>query len=459
MNKLLIIDDEVNLCRELSLFFQSKGYKTYIAHTLEEGLQRFQDARPDLVISDIRLPDGSGLEILRRIITMDPNAYLIMITAYQDMETTVQAMRLGAFDYVHKPFVPEELELIVQKANEHRRLNQEVIRLQAETPDPPRDQTLVGKSKGILEIYKTIGVVSASNTTVLITGESGTGKELVARAIHQNSAPDQPFVSVNFSALVETLQESELFGYEKGAFTGAESRRQGKFESARNGTIFFDEIGDMSATLQTKLLRVLQEREFTLVGGKELITTRARVIAATNRNLESLIAEGRFREDLYYRLKVITIDVLPLRERKDDIPHLVKHFLAKINREVHRDVYKVPERVMSRLMAYDWRGNVRELENVLTRAVVLSRGKVLQLASQSLEGAGIPIEATTSLRSLDAMEAEHIRKVLEEVSWHQGKACEILGISRPTLRKKIRDHRLKESFTSERKLLSTGLQH
>jgi two-component system response regulator AtoC len=442
---LLIIDDEANLCRQLSLFFKSKGYNTLTAYTVAEGYRLFQEYRPSFIICDVRLPDGSGLDVLQRIREVDPGAYLIMITAYQDMNTTITAMQRGAFDYIHKPFDPQELEMVIGKARENQRLHKEVSRLYAERGEPPKSHVLIGKSKAILEIYKTIGIVSESKTLILITGESGTGKELIARAIHENARPQEPFISVNCSALVDTLLESELFGHEKGAFTGADSRHYGKFELAGRGTIFLDEVGDMSPNLQVKVLRVLQEREFMRVGGREIIATEARVIAATNQDLDALVAEGTFREDLYYRLKVITIDVPPLRERKEDIPLLVEHFLRKINRDVHKDVYRVPDEVMAQLVSYDWRGNVRELENVLTRAVVLSKGGVLEMPQElfprrkALRGEG-PV-----LRDLNEVEAEHILRVLEFVKWHQGKACRVLGISRPTLRKKIREYGLKES--------------
>jgi two-component system response regulator AtoC len=448
MPQLLVIDDEVNLCRELSLFFRSRGYETHTAYTGAEGLQRFKEYRPSFIICDVRLPDASGLDVLESIRELDPEAYLIMITAYQDMDTTIKAMRRGAFDYIHKPFDPQELEIVIEKARENQRLNKKVHRLQAERGGPQRDHVLIGKSRAILEIYKTIGAVSASNTTVLITGESGTGKELIARAIHENARGEEPFISVNCSALVETLLESELFGHERGAFTGADARQLGKFELAGKGTVFLDEVGDMSPGLQVKLLRVLQEREFMRVGGRDVIRTEARVIAASNQDLDVLVAEKGFREDLYYRLKVITIDVPPLRERREDIPLLVEHFLRKINREVHKEVYKVPKEVMTQLIPYDWRGNVRELENVLTRAVVLSKGEVLQLPPETFQGRRSSPRSFPVQRSLSEVEAEHIHRVLDTVSWHQGKACAILGISRPTLRKKIREYGLKESFQS-----------
>jgi len=447
MQRLLIIDDEVNLCRELSLFFREKDFEVHTALSLADGLRVFHEIRPGFVISDVRLPDGSGLEILARIREIDPDAYVIMITAFQDMDTTIAAMRHGAFDYIHKPFDPQELEIVVAKALENQRLNQVVSQLKAERGGPARDRVLVGKSKAILEIYKTIGVVSRSNTTVLITGESGTGKEIIARAIHENAAPGEPFISVNCSALVDTLLESELFGHEKGSFTGANSRKLGKFELAGKGTLFLDEIGDMAPHLQTKLLRVLQEREFTRVGGWETIRTDARVVAATNQDLETLVREGKFREDLYYRLKVMIIHAPPLRERKEDIPILVDHLLKQINEEVHREVFTVPDEAMVELKTHEWRGNVRELENFLTRAVILSKGKVLELPPQELgEGVGSSARPGSPLRSLEEVEAEHIGRVLGAVNWHQGKACEILGVSRPTLRKKIRLYGLKENL-------------
>jgi two-component system response regulator AtoC len=367
-----------------------------------------------------------------------------MITAYQDMNTTITAMQRGAFDYIHKPFDPQELEMVIGKARENQRLHKEVSRLYAERGEPVKNHVLIGKSRAILEIYKTIGIVSESKTLILLTGESGTGKELIARAIHENARPQEPFISVNCSALVDTLLESELFGHEKGAFTGADSRQYGKFELAGRGTIFLDEVGDMSPSLQVKVLRVLQEREFMRVGGREVIQTEARVIAATNQDLDALVAAGTFREDLYYRLKVITLEVPPLRERKEDIPLLVEHFLRKINRDVHREVYRVPDEVMGQLESYDWRGNVRELENVLTRAVVLSKGGVLEMPQELFPRRRAFRSEGPALRSLNEVEAEHILRVLEFVKWHQGKACRVLGISRPTLRKKIREYGLKE---------------
>jgi len=442
--RLLVIDDEVNLGRELSLFFRAKGHETRTALSLTDGIRVFQEFRPGVVICDIRLPDGTGLDALVRMREQDPDAYVIMITAFQDMETTIQAMRRGAFDYIHKPFDPDELEIVVDKALDNQRLAREVSRLQAEQPGSPRKPTLIGGSRGMLEIYKTIGIVSQSNTTLLITGESGTGKELVARAVHQNGSPQEPFVSVNCSAIVDTLLESELFGHERGAFTGANARTQGKFELAGKGTLFLDEIGDMAPGLQTKLLRVLQEREFMRVGGWETLRADCRLIAATNQDLEMAVAEGRFREDLYYRLKVITVQIPPLRERKEDIPDLVAHFLKKINKEVHKDVYQVSDESLQQLAGYDWRGNVRELENVLTRAVVLCKGKVLDIPPLGLETGATRPEGGV-LRSLEEVEADHIGKVLASVRWHQGRACHILGVSRPTLRKKIRDYGLKES--------------
>jgi two-component system response regulator AtoC len=441
-SKLLIIDDEVNLGRELSYFFRNRGFETHNAFTAAEGIERYLEYRPGLVICDIRLPDGTGLDVLRRIREIDPGAHLIMITAYQDMDTTIQAMRSGAFDYIHKPFGPEELEIVVNKAQEYRELDRAVPPLEGEPETPFRGVRLVGKSKAMLEIYKTIGIVSRSQTTLLITGESGTGKELIARAVHESGSPDEPFVSVNCSAIVETLLESELFGHERGAFTGAASRKPGRVELAGKGTLFLDEIGDMSPPLQTKILRVLQEREFIRVGGTETLHTEARMIAATNRDLDELVAQERFREDLYYRLKVIQVRVPPLRDRREDIPLLVEHFLQKINREVHKEVFKVPPEIMARLSTYEWRGNVRELENVLTRAVVLSRGEVLELSELLGPQGG---EATSSVfRPLAEVEADHIRAVLDGVGWHQGKASAILGISRPTLRRKVRDYGLKE---------------
>jgi two-component system response regulator AtoC len=353
-------------------------------------------------------------------------------------------MDAGAYDYVAKPGDPCELRAVVS----------EILRLSGDSspvqlsdenaPDSPAGE-IIGRSPEMIEIFKLIGRIAKSDAAVLIQGESGTGKELVARTIHENSRrAGKPFLAVNCAAIPETLLESELFGHEKGAFTGATYSRKGKFELSHGGTIFLDEVGDMSPNLQVKVLRVLQEREFMRVGGRDVIRSEARVIAATNQDLDALVAAGTFREDLYYRLKVITLEVPPLRERKEDIPLLVEHFLRKINRDVHREVYRVPDEVMGQLESYDWRGNVRELENVLTRAVVLSKGGVLEMPQELFPRRRAFRSEGPALRSLNEVEAEHILRVLEFVKWHQGKACRVLGISRPTLRKKIREYGLKE---------------
>ncbi len=446
MKKILIIDDDRSITKTLKLHL-SGGMKVLTADTAAGGLKIQEEESPDVVVLDIRLPDMDGLKALERIKRRDENVCVIMITAFQDMETTVEAIQKGAFDYIPKPINLDELDLSIKRAFEsielHRRLN-DVI---ADAYSGYRVDAIVGKSRAMEEIFKTIGIASQSKVTTLIQGESGTGKELIARAIHYNSREkDRPFVPINCSALVPTLLESELFGHEKGAFTGAISRKPGKFEIADGGTIFLDEIGEMSQPLQAKLLRVLQEKSFERVGGNETIRTDVRVISATNRNLHDLVEKGLFREDLYYRLRGVTINVPPLRERKEDIPCLVTHLLGKANRDLHKDVRKVPEKVMEALVNYSWPGNVRELENVITRGVLLARGDVLidvflpDLAAGSLrkEAAG-----DWEPESLDAVEKVHIERVLAHTGWNKSRAARILGVSLPRLLRKISKYGLR----------------
>ncbi len=376
--KILIIDDEQSIRETLEMFLHEKGYAVMTSEDGVQGLEAVQRERPDIVILDIRLPGMGGLEVLQKIKEKGEDIYVIMITAYHAMETTIQAMKLGAYEYIHKPIDVDELEIAIDKVVNNQKLNTRLENLIMEISEDYKVNNIVGRSKAMQEIFKIIGLVSESKTTVLIQGESGTGKELIARAIHYNSPYRRdPFLPINCSALVETLLESELFGHEKGAFTGATHLKKGKIELAQNGTIFLDEIGDISPNLQVKLLRFLQEKEFERVGGEVILRSSARVIAATNQNLLQLVEKKKFREDLYFRLKVVEIYVPPLRERKSDIPLLVEHLFNKINRELHKKVTKIPKEVMEGLVNYSWPGNIRELENLLTRAIVLSTGNIL----------------------------------------------------------------------------------
>jgi two-component system, NtrC family, response regulator AtoC len=443
--KVLVIDDERSIREHLEMFLQEKGFDVLSAENGETGLQFIESEEPDILILDIRLPGMDGLEVLRRIKVANKTVSVIMITAFHDMETTIQAMRLGAYDYIHKPLDIDELEVVIDKAVDNLRLSSCAKNLFTEISRDYRADNIVGKTRGMQEIFKLIGLVSDSRATVLIQGESGTGKELIAKTIHFSSPfAKEPFIPVNCSALVETLLETELFGHEKGSFTGATYQKKGKIELAQNGTIFFDEIGDIGPNLQVKLLRFLQEREFERVGGESRLHSSARILAATNRDLPQLVETQRFREDLYFRLKVVEIHAPPLRERKADIPLLVEHLLRRINVQLHKKVTKISTEAMEMLITYRWPGNVRELENVLTRSVVLSKGDIL--LAEYLPDLFSSTPATRAkaqgIKPLDHVVKEHVLRALEFTNWDMGKTCDLLGISRPTLRKKIQKYQL-----------------
>ena len=453
MSKILIVDDDVASCRTLQLHLRTQGHQINIAHSVDEGLATAQQEIPELVILDIRMPGKSGLEGLTIFKQNFPTIHVIMITAFHDMESTIEAMQKGADDYIHKPIDIDELEAAINKILQASQADDHL--LAASGQDGINPLTMVGRSRAMKEVFKTIGLVAKSPATVLITGDSGTGKELVARAIHRASNnPNGPFVAVNCAALVETLLESDMFGHEKGSFTGAVAHQDGKFALARGGTIFLDEIGEMSPTMQAKLLRVLQYKEFTPLGAKQPQTTDARIITATNRDLAERVAEGAFREDLFYRLQVVNIHLPPLRERKEDMMDLIQTLLARINKELHRSVSHISRDVLQCLEAYHWPGNIRELENVLMKAVALSPGDTLtqdvlppavchSAACNPLSTATLdekPIEQW----SLEEMEKVHVTRVLEACDWHKGHACDILGVSRPRLRRMIKQYDLTE---------------
>jgi len=445
MKSILVIDDNRLIRQTFKSHLTSEGFDVTLAADGREGVEQFQKLEPDLVILDIHLPVIDGIEVLKQIREIDGNAYVIMITAFDDMKTTVTAMKLGAFEYICKPIDYDELLLSIRKAQRMQEMDEKLDYLVTEASHEWSIDNIVGRTPQMREVFKTIGMLSRSTTTVLIRGESGTGKELVARAIHYNSINrEEPFVAVNCTALAEGILESELFGHVRGAFTGAVRDTRGKFEIAQRGTIFLDEIGDISPNIQAKLLRVVENREFSRVGGERTQRTEARIVGATNRNLEDFVRRGQFREDLYYRLKVIEIKLPPLRERREDIPELVAHLLEKVNRQLHTNVRKVPEGVMKTLVAYDWKGNVRELENGLTRAVTLAHGDVLlaehlPLARSDGLGAGL---VTDELTSLKEMERRYISHVLKQSRWNKSRASDVLGITRPTLDKKIKDYGL-----------------
>ncbi len=444
---ILIIDDEKIILESLKMFLTEKGYEVETAASAAEGREKLEACKPDAAIMDIRLPDGDGLDILRELKGRDSNVPVIMITAFHDMDSTVKAIKLGAAEYITKPIDVDELEKAVSRAMKLSGAKVEA-RLRLESDVAYQKGKIVGSSKDMKEVFKAIGALSENRVTVLIEGETGTGKELIARAIHCNSQQrEQPFIAINCSAIVSTLLESELFGHEKGAFTGALAQKRGRFELAGEGTIFLDEVGDIPLALQAKLLRFLQEKEFERVGGERTLNSNARVIAATNRELWQMVQQGAFREDLYYRLSVATLRVPPLRARREDIALLIAYLLKKINRELRKNVRTVEERAYRLLVEYDWPGNVRELENVLTKAALDTQGSVIFeesvkcLLAQSGKPAGREGFAR-DLRSLDAVERDHIMAVLKETGWHLGRTCSILGISRPTLRQKLKGYNL-----------------
>jgi two-component system response regulator AtoC len=438
----LIVDDDPLILKTLSTHFSKSGYEVLTADNGREGLQRYSESMPDLVILDIRLPDLDGLEALRRIRDIDPKAIVIIITAYDDMKTTVEAIKSGAFEYLVKPLDFLELDLTINKAFQISKLEDKLHYLMEEKQREYTIDNIIGRSPQMREVFKLIGSVVNNRANILIQGESGTGKELCAKAIHYNSANrDEPFIVINCSAIQDTLLESELFGHVKGAFTDAVQETKGKFEIAGKGSLFLDEIGDVSPSLQSKLLRVIENRDFMKVGGEKVLKTEARIIAATNQDLKSLIEEGRFREDLYWRLKVVEIKLPSLRERKEDVPELVGYLLEKINRELRKNVRKVPEHVMKKLIDWPWDGNVRELENALTHAVILAKGDIILEESLPLE-AGDKKPYPQKLVALKEVEKNYIQHVLQIAKGSKTQASQILGISRPTLDKKIRDYQL-----------------
>ena len=448
MSNILIVDDDVASCRTLQLHFRGEGHDVNIAHSVDEAMVSVSAVIPNLIILDIRMPGKDGIEGLPDFKERCPDTPVIMITAFHDMESTIQAMKCGADDYIHKPVDIHELNEAVAKVLMQRKSQENDMFLPEKDSIFHQNNTMVGRSRVMKEVFKKIGLVAPKPVTILLSGESGTGKELVARAIHNASYQSSgPFVAVNCAALVETLLESELFGHEKGAFTGAISKHKGKFAIANNGTIFLDEIGELSLTVQAKLLRVLQEKEYVPIGGNQTLKTNARIIAATNVDLAEKVKKGLFREDLYYRTQVVTIHLPPLRERKEDITDLVQTILYRINKDMRRTVNRVSMDVMDAFLNNDWPGNVRELQNVLLKAVAMCTGDLIthDLIPDSLMSDFSKTrfkEKQLSEMSLEEMEKTHVARVLEATGWHRGKACEVLGISRPKLRRIIRQHKL-----------------
>jgi len=442
-----LIDDEPVIHDVLGQLLSAEGYQVEISSSGEEALTKFREQEFDLVLLDLLMPGMDGLEVLKEIKKIDPEVPIIIITAYASVESALSAMKMGAFDYIQKPFKNEELLLTISRALEHRQLKEENIRLQSELKKKFSFGNIIGKSREMMSVFELIKAAAPTRSTILIQGESGTGKELVARAIHLNSDRSQyPFVVVNSGSLPPDLLESHLFGHVKGAFTGAVADKKGLFEAADRGTIFFDEISSISLETQVKLLRVMQDKEFMRLGGTKTIKVDVRIIAATNTDLEELIQQKAFRKDLFYRLNVIKIELPPLRSRKEDIPLLVKHFIQLYNQENGKEVEGVSEEVMEILMDYNWPGNVRELENVLERAVVLSKSKIITkelLPPFLLEGQKFGYEEFNDYNfNLKEKTLEFQKKLivnaLKKAGGIQKQAAQMLGLKPTTLNEMLK---------------------
>jgi two-component system response regulator AtoC len=437
--KILVVDDEAIIRESLRDWLGDVGYQVLIAENGPQALEIIQKEKPVILITDLVMPGMDGIELLRRAKEMSPGIEVIIITAYGSIPTAINAIRAGAYDYIEKPFCPERAEILIEKLMERRQLLQENIALQQKLEERYRFENIIAKSPKMQQVIEVIKVVAKSNATVLITGETGTGKELVARAIHsQSHRHDKPFVAVSCAALPESLLESELFGHEKGSFTGAYAQKKGKFEVANLGTLFLDEIGEMSANIQVHLLRVLEEKEFNRVGGNEPIKVDVRVISATNRDMKEAIAKGQFREDLYYRLNVVNIELPPLRERVEDIPLLAQHFLKRFALENQKEITSFSPEGTDFLLRHQWPGNVRELENSIERAVILAQNPFIEVSDLSQQNL-VPVGSTTSsARNLKQLEKEHIQNVLSQTEGNYTEAARILGISRMTLYNKAK---------------------
>ena len=433
--KMLIVDDELSVRDSLGKWFHEEGFQVSTAENANDALTRLAEQRWDVALVDIKMRGTDGIELQRRMHEIDPGLTVIMMTGYASVETAVAALKNGAYDYVTKPLDPDDIAHLVKNALAHKRTEQENVRLRETVAEVARPEDIVGQGTAMQKVFNAIETVAPTDATVLITGDSGTGKELVARAIHHASPRRfHPLVVIHCGALTETLLESELFGHEKGAFTGAQYRKKGKFEIAEGGTVFLDEIGDISLKTQTDLLRVLQEREIVRVGSNQPIKVDFRCVAATNKDLEKLIEEGKFRPDLFYRLNVFRIELPALRERREDIPLLVDHFVRKFSLQMNKKITRVSPNAMSLLQQQAWTGNVRELENAVERAMVVAEEPELREADFVFKTT-VPNGAP---KSLEDMEKAHILRVLEQCGWNQTHAAEILDIDRVTLHHKLK---------------------
>jgi two-component system response regulator PilR (NtrC family) len=455
LNRILVVDDEASMRQLMEIALSKEGYQVTGADSARQAREMFAERSFDLVISDIKLPDLSGVEVLRHVRETAPDTPVIMITAYASTDTAVEALRLGAADYVTKPFKIDELKIIIKSHLEKKRLKEEVVQLKRTLQKVHGLDSILGRSPKMLELFELVQSIAPTQSTVLITGESGTGKELVARAIHVYSLRKaEPFVSVNCGAVPETLLESELFGHMRGSFTGATTNKKGLFEVADRGSIFLDEIAEMSPAMQVKLLRVLQEKRFRRIGAAEETEVDVRVIAATNKNLEQMVEEKTFREDLYYRLNVIPIALPPLRDRREDIALLAEHFLARSCTQMGKSISKISDQAMAVLMSHDWPGNVRELENVIERAVALETTRVIlpeRLPENLLRARAAPAAPATEIpeQGLDFsqyvanVERRLLTQALEKAGGIQTRAAKLLSMNLRSFRYLLQKYGLK----------------
>lgn len=442
--KILIVDDELIMRESLGGWLERDGHVIEKAASGEDALEMLQKTRFDILLVDIKMEGMSGLELLKIVKEKDPDVAVVMITAFGSISTSIEAMKTGAFDYLLKPFDPNELGVLIEKIIEAKARTLENLYLREQAKEITRFESMIGQSRAIRNIFELIQDIAPMESTVLLTGETGTGKGLAAKAIHTHSARAQgPFMGINCGAIPEHLMESELFGYQKGAFTDAKENKKGRLELAHSGTLFLDEIGEIGMRMQIDLLRVLEDRVFYRVGGTQPIESDFRVIAATNRNIEKAIKDGMFREDLFYRLNVISIEVPPLRERKDDIPLLAEQFLFRFAQETNKTIEKIHRDAIDEMMIYEWPGNVRELENAVERAVVVCKGQIIlpdDLPIFKRDPGTVPKSG-----SLKDMERTHIQSVLEDNDWNISQSAKILEIDRSTLYKKIKSFELKQN--------------
>ena len=439
--KILIVDDELIMRESLAGWLQRDGHTIQTAPSGEEALEKLKETHFDIMLVDIKMEGISGLEVLQQVKESDPDVAVVMITAYGSIPTAIEAMKNGAYDYMLKPFDPNELGVLIEKIIRYQEQEREMLFLREEHKERTRFESMIGQSQPMQDIFNLICDVAPMDSTVLITGETGTGKGLAAKAIHTNSPRcNGPFVTVNCGAIPEHLMETELFGHQKGAFTDAKETKKGRLELAHGGTIFLDEVGEISRRMQIDLLRVIEDRVFYRVGGTQPMEVDFRVIAATNRNLEKAIKDGSFREDLFYRLNVVSMEMPPLNQRKEDIPLLADHFLQRFIRETNKAIDKINREAMDELMLHDWPGNVRELENAIERAVVV--GKERQIMPEDLPILCHDPLLTPRNNSLNEVEKAHIRQILADYDWNIARSAKTLGIDRSTLYSKIKKYEI-----------------